>query len=213
MERMLKSVRAGCQADRAGWAAIYAQLAGSSFAQIRLLQLDCRVAVPFADRDFVDFALSLPLAERIDRRAYVRMLCREFPRLARVPRAGGGLPLLHSRLHAAVHWRSLWFYRHALPRLTGGLFGGHSYGNYVHPYEWFRRSSREFITRTLVNQPLLAEHFNVDRVNQYVTEFLDGQPAHPGSDEIIASLVTFVLFRERLDRLSTGHGARGADPV
>jgi hypothetical protein len=201
--RMLRSVRVGTEADRAGWATIHAQSTGGSFAQVRLLQLDFPTAIPFTDPDVVDFALSLPIDQRIDRSAYVRMICQEFPSLARVPRAGGGLPLLHTRLEAAVHWRTLDFYRRGLPRLTGGLFRAHDHGNYVHLNEWFRGWNREFIGLTLTDHPMLADHFDMTALNSFVRSYLDGRNGQGTMAEVIASLLTFTLFRERLALLPT----------
>ncbi len=170
-------------------------------AMMDLMGIDCHVATPFVDRDFVDFALTLPLGQRFGKKAYLGMLCKMFPKLARVPRSGDGLPLVHSRLRAGLHWRWVLFHRHVLPKLTGGLLGGHNYATYVHCAEWFRKANRSFIERTLVNSPYLETHFRMETVNRLVQDFLEERG---GRDlmEPIAALMSFVLFRQQLERLA-----------
>lgn len=169
-------------------------------AQLDLLGADCRIATPFADRDFIDFALRLPVSQRVGKRAYLEMIRRACPALARVPRSGDGLSLAPSRLRAAAHWRWVLFRRYTLPSLTRGrIRPPHPTSAYVHCSEWFRRANRRFIDRTLIDSPVLDEHFQMDALNRLVRSFLE-DTASQDLMEAIAALMSYVLFRERLHR-------------
>ena len=197
-------------ADRVVWADLtQRQRLWNPLALMDLLGLTSRVATPFSDREFVDFIRTLPVSQRMQKRAYRGMICQALPQLARVPRAGDGLPLIHSRLRASLHWRRVLFERHTLPRLTGGRFGGHAYGSFVHCGEWFRASSRHFIEATLLDNPLLEEHFRMEALHGLVREFLDGTSKRDLM-ECIASLMSVALFRERLDHVPVYHEQRAA---
>ena len=169
-------------------------------AQMDLQAIDLPWSTPFTDKDFLDFALRLPWVERLHKEAYIGMLCKYFPELARIPRSGDGLPLVHSRLQASLHWRWVSFQRNTLPKLTGGLLGGHNYGAFVHCSDWFRKSSAQLIRSKLINNPILEEQFKIDELNQLVESFLNGT-AERDLMECIAALMSYVLFRERLLKL------------
>ena len=179
--------------------------------QMDLMSADCYVATPFADKDFIDFCLRLPTTERFGKKAYRGMICQKLPQLARISRSGDGLPLIHSRFRAALHWRRVLFDRHLLPKLTGGKWGGHDYGSFVHCADWFRSSNRDFIEKTLIDNPILEDHFQMDALNLMVESFLDNT-----SDRdlmySIAALMSYALFREKLDHLPTFDG-KAKDPI
>lgn len=182
--------------------AVYAELIQrqrlyNPIAQMDLQEIDCYWSTPFTDKDFIDFSLRLPWKERLHKEAYIGMLCKYFPKVARIPRSGDGLPLVHSRFREVFHWKWVLFQRHTLPKLTGGLFGGHNYGAFVHCAEWFRKSSASFIRNKLINNPVLEEHFNMDEINQMVESFLNNT-AERDLMECIAALLSYVLFREQL---------------
>lgn len=208
-ESFAQSVR-NAQVEHPGDRVVQAELyereqRGNPRVQVDYLNASCQVVTPFTDRDFVDFALRLPVKQRVGRLAYERMICREFPKLARVPKSGDGLPIVHSRLRASIHWRWVLFKRNTLPQLTGGLWRGHNYTTFVHCDEWFKNSSRQFIEETLINNPILEEHFQMEPLNKLVRHYLN-DPASTCSYVGIASLISFVVFRKRLNQLSTCEG-------
>lgn len=178
---------------------------GNPRVQVDFLSAECLMATPFTDKEFIDFALRLPVHQRLERRAYTRMICHQFPDLARVPRSGGGLPIAHSRIRASLHWRWLLFARHTLPKLTGGRFGGHPYGTFVHCAQAFHGAGRRFIKETLINNPLLEEHFQMDALKQMVEEFLE-RGTTDAQMECLAALVSFALFRRQISSLATYSG-------
>ena len=167
-----------------------------------LQEVDHEWAVPFADKDFINFALRLPVNMRFHKEAYIGMICKYFPELACIPRSGDGLPLVRSRLRTSLHWRWVMFERNTLPKITGGLLGGHNYGAFVHCADAFRNWSSEFIKETLIDSPILEEHFQMDTLNQLVSSFLNNSASRDLMD-CIASLMTYVLFKARLDQVST----------
>lgn len=202
LAQMIRRAHVESPADRLAALAILQQPMGDALAQVILLNADVQTLTPFTDKDVIDCSLRLPFTHRVDQRNYRAVICREFPRLARVPRSGDGLPLIRSRVRASLHWRWLLLERSLLPRLTFGRMGGHPYAHYVHCSEWFRSANRDFIKRTLLNSPLLEDMFRLEQVKKFVNEFLEGR-ALPGATEAIAALVSFVLFRERLQQLRT----------
>ena len=169
-------------------------------AQMDLQELDCYWSTPFADKDFLDFSLRLPWKERLHKEAYIGMLCKYFPEVARIPRSGDGLPLVHPRLRASLHWRWVLFQRNTLPKLTRGRLGGHNYGAFVHCSEWFRQSSADFIRTKLMNNPILEEHFEMAQLNRLVESFLTNT-ADRDLMECIAALMSYTLFYERFLQL------------
>lgn len=160
-------------------------------AQMDLQGADCFWVTPFTDKDFIDFSLRLPWQERLHKKAYIGMLCKYYPELARIPRSGDGLPLRHSRLRAALHWKWVLFKRR---------FSGHHYGAFVHCADWFRNANAEFIRSKLISNPILEAHFKIEEVNQMVESFLNNTAERDLMDSI-AALMSYVLFRERLDVL------------
>lgn len=174
---------------------------GNPRIQVEYSNASCQMTAPFTDRYFIDFALRLPVNFRLERRAYVQMICREFPKLGQVPKSGDGLPLTPSRLRASIHWRWVLFERNTLPKVTGGLWRGHNYAAFVHCEDWFRNSNREFIERTLIDNPVLEEHFQMDALNTVVRGFLDHAERRI-SYVGIASLISFAIFRKKLNELS-----------
>jgi hypothetical protein len=200
--RTVRSVNSGHPANRLGYATILRQPWGDSRAQLELLGAHFQLALPFTDTDLLDFILSLPLKYRVGRKAYVQMICQKYPKLARVPRAGDGLPLIHSRLRASLHWKWLSFYRQILPKLTANHFGGHAYWNFVHCDEWFRNSSREFMSTQLINNPVLEPFFKQDALNQLIENYLNLKDARDLSKGISA-LISFAVFCKNLNSLSS----------
>lgn len=173
----------------------------TSTAQMDLQGIDGYWGTPFSDKHFIDFSLRLPMKFRLYKEAYIGMIRKYFPTLARISRSGDGLPLVHSRFRESLHWRWVLFQRNTLPKLTGGRLGGHNYGAFVHCAEWFRRASGAFIERTLIDNPLLEEHFQMDRLNQLVRDFLE-DCSERDLMECVASLMMYALFRGELERLS-----------
>lgn len=170
---------------------IQRQRLGNPRIQVDFLNSSLHTATPFTDKDFIDFTLRLPMNQRIGRRAYLRMIVREFPELARISKSGDGLPLIHSRFRASLHWR--WV-------LLRRRFGGHNHAAFVHCGEWFRKFNRGFIERELLNSPFLEEHFQMDRLNQLIRRFLNDETQehlYLGA----ASLLSFTLFRKKLDQV------------
>ena len=194
----VKEAKVEFSADRLAIAElIQRQHLWNPISQMDLMGVDVSVSTPFADKEFINFALRLPVEQRHHKKAYLGMICRYLPQLARIPRSGEGLPLIHSRLRASLHWRWVLFERNTLPKLTGGKVGGHNYGPFVHCAEWFRNFSREFIEKTLINNPILEEHFQMERLNEMVLSFLDNT-ADRDLMNAVAALMTYVLFRQQL---------------
>jgi len=199
--KSVQSARVEHSADRVVQAElVQREQRGNPRIQVDYLNLGCQVVTPFTDRDFIDFTLRLPVSQRIKRKAYVSMILKEFPELSRVPKSGDGLPIAHSRLRVSIHWRWILFQRNALSKLTGNLWRPHNYAAFVHCDEWFSGANRNFIEKILTQNPLLENYFQMDALEQIVREYLDrDKKEYPYLG--IASLISFALFHEKLEKV------------
>ena len=209
--RSIREARVEYPADRVVWTElVQRQRLLRPLDQMDLMGIVCHVATPFADKEFIDFALRLPPHQRFLQKVYIGMIAKEFPRLARIPRAGEGLPLVHSRFRASLHWRWVLFERHTLPKLTGGRLGGYPYGDYAHCAQLFRSANRRFLEGTLIDNPVLESHFQMGGVKRLVEDFLN-DASERDLMESIAALISFALFRERLDTVTPFGGQEGKE--
>ena len=159
-----------------------------------------RTLVPFADKDFIDLTLNMPLAWRTNKKAYMHFYRTKSRGMARIPRSGDGLPMIHSRVRAALHWRWVMFERHTLPKLTGGKWGGHNYGSYVHGSEWTKKTARSFVMESLKDNPYLEALFNPEELREFAEAYFD-RKTDQDFTEAVTNLVTFSHFTKRLSRV------------
>jgi asparagine synthase (glutamine-hydrolysing) len=158
-----------------------------------------RVLDPFADNEFVDFILRVPLEMRVGQRIYKKMIVKHLPKVARIPYTASGLPLNA----AGIKYRTyrLWndFYipkllRRILRKITFNKLGYHHFQSYVHYNEWLRTGSRDFVMDVLNQKEYLEDYFNMDMVNNLVIDHIEGRRR---VGEKICALVTFSLFRKQ----------------
>ena len=197
---LLRTSKAENLRDQLGALTLKYHLQGDSRAQYQLLSQSFHVVSPFIDKQVIDFILRLPIEQRVARKAYIQMICRYFPKLAKVPRAGDGLPLIRSRMRAAFTWRWNRFYRATLPKLSGGKLGGHSYAQYVHRKEWYSKANAEFIRTSLLSEPYLEDLVNMDELRTFVSRSLDPKNQEDSS-KAISCLLTLSIFRQRLAKI------------
>jgi asparagine synthase (glutamine-hydrolysing) len=78
---------------------------------VQLVRSQATVRLPFADKELVEFVLTIPPGLRLDRWLMIKALIRLSPELARIPYQGTGMPLvecardLRIRLERQIRWR------------------------------------------------------------------------------------------------------------
>lgn len=147
---------------------------------------------PFADNEFVDFILSVPIEMKLGQRIYKKMIVKHLDKVSKIPRAINGLPLNASKLRQSSF--NLWnrFYGRILPRLTAGKLG-HEYRHVTHD-EWLMTESKNFVISTLRQKEYLEDYFNMDAVNNLVADHMAGKK---NAYTKICALMTFLLWRKR----------------
>ncbi len=155
------------------------------------------VIVPFYDRDFADFMCSVPFAAVEGQRAYLAMMRRYFPVLARVPNTNTALPVLISTkavVRDFVDSQYKRFFRRPLQRL-------------LHPRRWVDHpnvqfgfalcgGSRAVLDHILASKERLAEYLNPQEVQEAVDRQVKGD--HSSSLGLL-SLSTFATALEMLE--------------
>ena len=158
-----------------------------------------RVLNPFTDNELVDFMLGVPVEYRIKQRIYKKMIVKHLPRVARIPLADNGLPINALVMRYGVYrpWNLFYtwnyLYGSLLPRMTSAKMG-HDLTSYAHYNEWLRTGSKTFAINVLSQTEYLEDYFNMDTVNDLVTEHMEGRI---DASKKICTLITFSLFRKQ----------------
>jgi len=156
-----------------------------------------RVLDPFADNEFVDFILRVPVEMRVAQRIYRRMIVKHLPKVARIPQTGSGLSLNATGTKYGTYRLWNYFYIHILRRILHRITSyelGHNLGVFVHYNEWLRKGSRDFVMDILNQKEYLEDYFNMDMVSDLVTDHMEGRRS---AGEKVCALVTFSLFRKQ----------------
>jgi asparagine synthase (glutamine-hydrolysing) len=127
------------------------------------------VRLPFCDNDFVDFALGVPPGFLFERALPKAALVEQYPRLARIPLASTGRPLISCARDIGIQARSLlsWHLRkHGLGRLA--RLERRPYKNYD---LWFRTTLKTWLADTLLHPRALGRgYFQPAYVRRLVEE-------------------------------------------
>jgi asparagine synthase (glutamine-hydrolysing) len=157
-----------------------------------------RVLDPFADNDFVDFILRVPVEMRVGQRIYKKMIVNHLPEVAKIPHTVTGMPLDASsfriKLQDISHRLQKRFYNKILPRITFRKWGNHDFRASFHFNEWLRTGSKDFVIGILNQREYLEDYFNMDVINELVTDHMEGRRDDWGK---ICALVTFSLWRRQ----------------
>lgn len=178
----------------------------------RLLSSRYRVENPFLDTDVLDTFLSMPLALRIEQRAYRRMLVRHAPRLAAVPENKTRRPVSHADLHgihppremssppsnlpSGLQWRLNVTRRHLgsmLAAATGGWLGPHNRDAYVHHDESIRHIGSQWYRSRLLDSPIAPDWFCVPELEKLLEGHMSRKQDHSTR---INNIVSFLAWRE-----------------
>ncbi len=163
--------------------------------QLSTLGAVAQVRAPFADREVLITALSMPVAARIARRAYRHFIVRSFPRLAQVPQTSTGLPLAGREPMLTFRRLLEWTRWRGLPALTRGSFHPHDYRQYAHYNEWIRTGARAFIADLIEDRAALGDLIDMD----FVADLFRAHIGHRvDAHERLAAVATLALLRRQL---------------
>lgn len=131
------------------------------------------VRLPFCDNDLLDFILTVPPGFLFERHLMTEAFIRTYPKLAQIPMAGSGLPMIacardiRLRAQKLIRW-------HLRKRGLGRLAGPER-----RPYKdyntWFRTVLRHWVEDTLLSRRALERgYFKPEAVRQLVADHMAG---------------------------------------
>jgi asparagine synthase (glutamine-hydrolysing) len=161
------------------------------------------VRLPFCDNDLVEFSLHMPPWMLYERSLMTHAFIEAYPRLARVPLASTGLPMIADAREVWQRARHLaqWHLRkHGLQRLAGPD---------RRPYKdynlWFRTVLRPWAEGTLLHpQSLDRGYFNPDFITRLVQDHMSGKANH--AVRLGALLAVELWHRQYIDSTPAGPG-------
>jgi len=131
------------------------------------------VRLPFADNDLVEFSLQLPPGLRYERRLQRNTFIRKFPKLAQIPSADTGLPMMMCARE--VYLRGLQLTRWHLRARGLGRLAGPDKRPYKDYNLWFGTVLRNWVEETLLNTKSLNRgYFRPEFIRKIVSEHMTG---------------------------------------
>jgi asparagine synthetase B (glutamine-hydrolysing) len=151
------------------------------------------VLSPFADKEFVNFALQIPDVLAFTRFVQREMIIRYLPKVASVPWNKTRLPLNASAIRKGLHWRWERLNRNPFIRATIGRRYSRMNDNYLNTAEAIMTGSKDFVIKHIKNNPFLDEYFNMDRVHKLLDDHMSGKVNEYGK---ITALLTLALWHK-----------------
>ena len=138
-----------------------------------LLRSRVAVRTPLADKDFIEFMLTVPPGLRQEKTFYFKAFSRAFPELAKIPYEGTGLPLipcfrdLRIRADRQIRWRL---------RAAGLKWvSERKHRPYADYDNWMRTVLRPWVESILLDRRTLERgYFNPDYIRNLVAEHMAG---------------------------------------
>lgn len=150
------------------------------------------VLSPFADNEFVDFALKIPDVLAFTRYVQIEMIKRHLPKVASVPWNKTGLPLNASYIAKGIGWRLKKLSRNPLIRIIAGESLKRN-DNYLNTDMAIRTGSKDFVISHISRNPFLAEFFNMDKVHRLLDDHMNGAADEYGK---LTALLTLALWHK-----------------
>jgi asparagine synthase (glutamine-hydrolysing) len=175
-----QSFRAALERSRSTWAAdknnyLEIEEVDRRFTSLghELLRSQVAVRTPLADKDFLEFTMTVPPGLRQAKSFYFKAFGRVLPELAKIPYEGTGLPLvrcfreLSIRSNQQIRW---WLRAKGLK-----LVPQWKHKPYADYDSWMRGVLRPWVEDTLLSERALGrEYFNPDYVRDLVAEHMAG---------------------------------------
>ena len=165
------------------------------YASLNLYVFDfvAQVVSPFLDNEFIEFIYHVPPELMIFKNLYRKMIVKHLPKVAGVPHEDTQLPLNASRIRKGLHWRWERLNNNPLIRDTIGrrYFKTKWADDYRRTNEAIRTGSKDFVEQAVRNSEIVAEYFNIDKVNQLLDNHFSGKVREYTK---ISALLTFALW-------------------
>ena len=140
---------------------------------VEVVRSRAMVRLPFCDNDLVDFSLTIPPGLRYERRLMKNAFVRTFPKMAQIPFADTGLPMMvcfrdvRERAKKILQWR--------LRSMGINWTWAQERRPYKDYNQWFRTVLRPWVENTLLNKHALERgYYNPDYLRQIVTDHMSG---------------------------------------
>ncbi len=131
------------------------------------------VRLPFADNDLLDFALTVPPGFQFERHLMQMAFVQAYPKLAKVPFTGTGLPMLACAREVRIRAQRL--LRWHLQKIGLEKLAGVERRPYKDYNNWFRTILRDWVEGTLLSKRALERgYFQPDYVRKLVSEHIAG---------------------------------------
>lgn len=151
------------------------------------------VLSPFTDNDVIDFTLQMPREYLMEQSLYRKMFVKYLPEIASIPWSKSRLPLNASRIKQGLHWRWQRLNKNPLIKATIGRSYSRMKDSYLNTDEAIRAGSKDFVVSHIMNNPFIAEYFNIDRVHH----MLDSHMSKTGNEyRKIMALLTLSLWHK-----------------
>jgi hypothetical protein len=148
---------------------------------------------PFADNDYVDFCLCLPIELRLYRKAAVELIKKYFPKLAKVPLDTSGLALDKSWALQKIALKMYRLKQSTIPKISFNTVHFHDKQAYAHYDEWLRENNSEQFIRGQLNSGSINAFFQFDRIEKLLTRHFS---ARTNEYQKITALLTFSLWMD-----------------
>lgn len=187
----------GAPSDNRYFKSVYAEMTGRQrrYTSFNLYSFEAitEVLSPFADNEFVDFALRIPDVLAFNRFTQVEMIKRHLKRVASVPWNKTELPLNASYIAKGLNWRLKRLVKNPLVRALVGEKYLERNDNYLNTNTAIKTDSKDFVVSHIKDNPFLAEYFRMDKVNELFENHMSGRKNEYGK---ITALLTLSLWHE-----------------
>lgn len=148
---------------------------------------------PFADNNYVDFCLGLPIELRLNRKAAFELIKRYFPKLAKIPLDATGLSLDKPWWRQKMAMKMYRLKSSTIPGFSFNKICFHNKQDYAHYDKWLsKQNSEEFIKEQLKSESINL-FFQINRIDRLLTQHLHGKT---NEYKKITALITFSLWMD-----------------
>jgi len=177
LENAFRASKAVLPADQRHFLDLTQRVPRMTLSGVEWLRSQAHVRLPFADRDLVEFMLTVPPGFRYQRKIMKDLFIRQYPELAKIPFTETGYPLVHCRREVTkrANEQVRWWLRAAGMKWVS-MPKKRPYAFYA---DWFRSELRTWMEDILLSKRCLDRGiFNPLFVKKLITEHLAGVNHH-----------------------------------
>jgi asparagine synthase (glutamine-hydrolysing) len=177
LKRAYRASQTPLAADQRHYLDLTQRVPRMTLAGVEWVRSQAHVRLPFADKELIEFMLTVPPGFRYQRKIMKDLFVRKYPELAKIPFTETGYPLVHCRREVTKRAgeQMCWWLRAAGMKWVP-MPQKHSYAHYA---EWFRDELRDWMCDILLSKRCLERGiFNPVFVKNLITEHLAGTNHH-----------------------------------